>query len=359
MRILCYINTLGRGGAERVLTNLATSFAEENNEVIFVTSYPVEKEYRLDQKIYRINLSNTRINGNAIKRNFRYISKLRSIIKQSKPDICLSFMAEPNFRLLMATKGLKQKKIISIRNDPEREYSGLAAFLAKILFTQADGIVFQTKDAKAWFSTRIQKKSAIIYNKVDDKFYKKCISDYSQCKDIVTVGRLTNQKNHKLLIEAFANIKDEINDDLYIYGDGPLKEQLLNCIRELKIEDRVHLMGISNEIEEQLPKYKLFVLPSDYEGMPNSLMEAMAVGNACISADCPCGGPRELFGEEGEKFLFEVHNVEQLTKLTREMLFDRDKLQRNADLMKARSNNFTGEKIYKNWKEYFEKVYYA
>ena len=235
----------------------------------------------------------------------------------------------------------------------------MTAVLAKILFIQADGIVFQTKDAKAWFSEGIQKKSAIIYNQVDDKFYKNCISDYSLCKDIVTVGRLTNQKNHKLLIEAFANIKDEINDDLYIYGDGPLKEQLLNCIRELKIEDRVHLMGISDSIEEQLPKYKLFVLPSDYEGMPNSLMEAMAVGNACISADCPCGGPRELFGEEGGRFLFEVHNVEQLTKLTREMLFDKDNLKRNANLMKARSHNFTGDKIYKNWKEYFEKVYYA
>ncbi len=356
MRILCYINTLGRGGAERVLANLANCFAKDNNEVIFVTSYPVDKEYQLDHRINRINLSDARIEGNAINRNIKYISTLRRVIKQSKPDISLSFMAEPNFRLLLATKGIKQKKMISVRNDPDREYPGVTAFLAKILFAQADGIVFQTKEAKEWFSKRIQDKSAIIYNQVDDKFYKTHSGDYAQRKDIITVGRLTNQKNHKLLIKAFANIEDEINDDLYIYGDGPLKEQLTNYIQELNIEDRVHLMGISNDLEVQLPKYKLFVLSSDYEGMPNSLMEAMASGIACISTDCPCGGPRELFGEEAKVFLFDVNNDLDLTQMLREMLCDDELAKKNANLMKARSNDFTGEIVYKKWKEYFEKI---
>lgn len=356
MRILCYINTLGRGGAERVLANLATCFAKDNNEVIFVTSYPVDKEYQLDHRINRINLSNIRIEGNAINRNVKYISTLRRIIKQLKPDICLSFMAEPNFRLLLATKGIKQKKIISIRNDPKREYPGVTAYLAKILFVQADGIVFQTQEAKAWFSKRIQNKSAIIYNQVDNKFYNKRIGDYAQRKDIVTVGRLTDQKNHKLLIKAFAIIKDEINEDLYIYGDGPLKEQLLSYIRELKIENRVHLMGIRHDIEEQLPKYKLFILSSDYEGMPNSLMEAMASGIACISTDCPCGGPRELFGEEGEQFLFEVNNAEKLTEKIKEIVCHNNKLIENACLMEIRANSFTGNKVYTEWKNYFEVV---
>ena len=356
MKILFYINSISHGGAERVLVNLANQFSKTGNEVCLVTSLKKEWEYQVGASVHRISLEGeTYKKESFLQQNLKWTKKLRGIIKEQCPDMVISFMAEPNFRAILATMGLKAKCLVSVRNDPDKEYPNLVyRICAKVLYRFADGIVFQTEDAKKWFSASIQKKSQIIYNQVDQKFY-----DYpenTEKKDIVTCGRLVEQKNQELLLNAFSMIAGEVSENLYIYGEGKLREQLENKIQELNLENRVYLPGNITNVEEMLSKAALFVLPSDYEGMPNALMEAMAVGVPCISTDCPCGGPLMLF-ENNSDALVPVGNAEKMAEKMKDFLLNKEKSKEIGAKMKEYSLAFTPERIFKKWDEYVNAVF--
>ena len=210
-KILFYINTLENGGAERAICNTASYFAEHDWKVILLTSYRVEKEYTYSDKIQRVIIEQTRTNDSAIRRNLNRIKAIRKICKDYKIDIAVSFMREPNFRLVLATWGIKTKAVISVRNDPNREYSGtVGKVVGKILLPCADGAVFQTEDAKRWFPKKLQRKAKVIYNVVDSKFFE---TTYCGEHDIITVGRISPQKNHTMLIKAFKKVHDEFPEE--------------------------------------------------------------------------------------------------------------------------------------------------
>lgn len=221
-------------------------------------------------------------------------------------------MAEPNFRSIIASILTKTKVIISVRNMPEKEYMGfLGKIISKYILPVADGCVFQTAEAAKYFKKRLRKKSTIIPNPVDKKFFE--IERDSKFGQIITVGRLTEQKNQKLLIDAFKKVHNRYdNIRLLICGDGEKKIQLEKYIKKNDLEDCIRLCGNVENIEEYLQKAFLFVLPSDYEGMPNALMEAMAVGLPVISTNCPCGGPRGLINNRVNGVLIPVRDEDLL-----------------------------------------------
>jgi UDP-N-acetylglucosamine:LPS N-acetylglucosamine transferase len=162
-KILFYINSIHYGGAERVIVNLANEFSKRNYKVVFVTSFKDNKEYILDESIERITLEENNLKKSFIKKNIFRTLNLRKVYKHHKPNIVISFMAEPNFRAIAASMFLNIKNIISVRNDPNKAYPNiLYRIVARILYPFADGCVFQTDDAKKWFSNSIQKKSKII-----------------------------------------------------------------------------------------------------------------------------------------------------------------------------------------------------
>lgn len=355
MKLLFYINAIHQGGAERVIVNLANQFAEKGDEVTLVTSFEDYWEYPVSDKVTRYSFEQRDFEKEGfLRQNIKWTLKLRNTIKKYNPEVVISFMAEPNFRTILASAGLRVKTIISVRNDPDKEYPNFVyRMLAKILYLFSDGIVFQTEDAKKWFSSSIQRKSRIIYNQVDRKFYG-CLND-GESKAIITCGRLVEQKNQTMLIEAFSRIADIVEENLYIYGEGELRAKLEKQIKDKKLEDRVFLPGDIKNVETILSKAALFVLPSDYEGMPNALMEAMAVGVPCISTDCPCGGPMMLFHNDAE-FLVPVGNVEEMAEKMKNLLLDREKREENGKKMKAYSQYFTPERIFRNWIEYVDEI---
>ncbi len=346
MKVFLYINAIHHGGAERVMVNLAKEYIKFGHEVFLITSFKADWEYEIDAGVKRIILGNN--SGNFIRRNVLLTKRLRHEIRTEKPDIIISFMAEPNFRALVAAIGTKTKNIISIRNDPNREYpSTLFRIAARILYRLADRVVFQTKDAQNWFPKSIQSKSVIIYNPVAEEFYvQKAVHNR---KDIVTTGRLTSQKNHAMLIKSFARIADNIDDNLYIYGHGEMRKELEDLIDKLNLSERVFLPGPVNDVKCAINSAKLFVLSSDYEGMPNSLMEAMALGVPCISTDCPCGGPKMLL--ENEKYLSAVNDCEKMAKKMLAIVMSEEEQQEASEYVKARSKFFWCKTIYNEWNE--------
>ena len=351
-RVYFYINVLGGGGAERVITNLANMLAEDNYDVTMITSYEVEREYILTRNVRRLSLEDKDSQRSRIIRNLSRIFKLRKICKEEKPDILISFMEEPNFRAILATRGLPVKTLVSVRNDPNKEYAGkIGRFVGKVLLPMADGCVFQTGDAQKWFPERLRKKSRIIYNAVKEEFYQ--VERTPVRGEIVTCGRLTEQKNHRLLIDAFAEVqKIHPYATLKIYGEGALREKLQNQIDSLNLNEKVFLMGATNDVAKVLQTADLFVLSSDYEGMPNALMEAMAAGVPCISTDCPCGGPRELFGEDASDKLVPCNDSAQLAEAICNVL----ETTKDGMTEKRHAETFKPDRVNQMWKDYVHDI---
>ena len=364
MKIFFYINNLSRGGAERVVLALAKAFAEKGNDVTVITMYRGCDEYEIPEKVKRISLVDKHLDLLANKRFFKRLIRylmisfigyflLRLFFIKNKPDLLISFLGEANKHALISGFGFNFKKIVSVRNDPSKEYSGfISKLLVKKLFNYADGIVFQTEQAKKWFPVTIQKKSVVIPNPIDERFLGKVYK--GERSGIVSVGRLTEVKNHELLIRAFSDIADKIPDNLEIFGDGPLKNKLELLIKELGLQNRVFLRGLVSDIPNAIRKSKLFVLPSNYEGMPNALMEAMALGIPCIATDCPCGGPRYLLGEKPQ-CLIQVNNKYELSKAILEAIDEKiSKEMSNYAIQK--SFKFSINKIINLWFDYWKSL---
>lgn len=354
--LLFYINAINGGGAERVIIQLAHHFSLVGYKTILVTSFVDRNfEYEVPGNVIRISIEQDEIHRSRISRNYHRIIELRKIIKQYNPSAVISFMAEPNFRALIATSGLKTKNIVSVRNDPNREYSGKLGYLVgKLLLQKADGCVFQTEDARQWFPTSLQKKSKIIMNDVKEEFF---LVERQNVNDIVVVGRLNEQKNHRLVIDAFSKIANRYpHIKLSIYGEGDLREELSTRIQLLGMESQILLKGAVDDVASVLKYAKLFVLSSDYEGMPNCLMEALAAGVPCISTDCPCGGPKMLIKNGYNGLLVPINDEDAMSDAMEQLLSDTtfaEKLGANA---KQKANDYRPEIVFNQWKGYIESI---
>lgn len=357
-KIVLYIDTMNRGGAQRVMINLATYLANEGVKTILVTDFPYDgksPQYSVPIQIERRYLRDS-LSGNILVKNIERIRKLRKIVKRERPEVILSFLGRPNITMLLATSGLQIRKVVSVRNDPHKEY-GNTRFKKKLfgnMFKKADGVVFQTKDAADYFPLSVKEKSLIIFNPIDKKFFQ--TERNTATHNIVTVGRLERQKNHKLLIKAFSRIANDIPDEnLLIYGSGPLKKELEQYVEDLNLKDRVFFKGNISNVEEELAKTSLFVLASDWEGLPNALMEAMAVGVPVISTDCSCGGPRSLIKSDSEGILVPCGDVEAMASAMIKVMNDRSVQIRMSRNERKRSEDFYPEIIFRQWMEFLFK----
>ncbi len=383
-KILFHINSLGKGGAERVVSLLADEFVKNGTEVIIATEWHCEDEYELHPKVKRIHagLQETQESASRLQKQWFRILNLRKVIRQEKPDVVLSFCVKANYRAMMATLGMKIPVIVSVRNDPKIDYIGKKnTLLNKLFLNRAAGCVFQTEEAKEFFDEKLQKKAVIICNPVNEKYLQ--AKRKEPVKKIVCVGRLVAQKNQMLLVQAFEKILEKYPDyHLYLYGDGSddeCKEELLLYVKKkqafpssetkiggeenpqkkkgsLSLEERIHFMGLSSTLETQLADAAMFVLPSNYEGMPNALMEAMALGLPVISTDCPCGGSRYWITPEVTGQLVPVGDKEAMEKAMEFYILNPKKAREYGQKARERLQEATVEKVFLQWKEYIRQT---
>ena len=360
MKLVFYIDMMIRTGAQRVMGILVNNLITDN-EIILINDFCLDEsipQYIIDERVQRIYLQ-ARNEGHVISKNLTRIKKLRSIIRNELPDVVISFLGRTNQRMLLSTIGLKTCKIVSVRNDPYKEYGEnfIKRFIANLLFLSANGCVFQTDTAKQYFWKRIQEKSTIIYNPIEDIFFSTERKNING-KIIVTFGRIEKQKNHRLLIDAFKIIARYYNDtELFIYGDGQLKHSLEEyCASDKEISDKVHFPGNVSNVNEILSKASLFVLSSDYEGMPNALMESMAVGVPVVSTDCPCGGPKVLIRNETEGILVPCGDKNSLANAIRKLFDDKNLYMIVQENSKIRAQGFRIYNIIQQWLEYIYSV---
>lgn len=352
-KAILYIDSMQRGGAQRVMSVLSKFLSDRGIYTILVNDIiPDERkaEYSIDFRVHRVFLDKNRKLGR--NKNIARVIGLRRLVKEENPDVILSFMGPPNYRMLLATIGMRCRKVISVRNDPYREYgTGLKKWIAGFIFRFADGCVFQTEQASEYFPAAVRKKGRIILNPVDSSFFNTVWK--GEDKTILSVGRLYPQKNHVLLLNAFAQVhKKHPKYELKICGKGSEENNLKELASELGIDSFVSFMGEVGNVKDELKHSSCFVLSSDYEGLPNALMEAMAVGIPVISTDCPCGGPHTLIRHNENGILVPCGDVNGLADAIEEVISNKEKRMRLGQYGKESAAHFRTETVMGEWLEY-------
>lgn len=355
MHIAMLIGSLTKGGAERVMVNLADYFISRGYMVTMVTQYEKENEYALNEKVKRIisDISEQETTNSRIINFKRRFFKLRNIWQQEKPDVILSFIGKNNMMALLTTRFLKIPVAVSVRAEPSLEYyNRWMRFMARNLFKKADGIILQTAECFDFFPPKVQKKSVIMKNPVSKSFFRKRYTGKRE-KTIVAVGRVDENKNHEMLIRAFAGIAKEFPDyRVMIYGEGDKREALKDLISKWGLEKQIFLPGSMDNIADGIYKTRVFVLPSNTEGVPNTLIEAMLMGLTVISTDCPCGGPAALIEDGVNGMLIPVGSVEILQEKLRFLLKNlqiADKIGENAAKI---AEVYEPERVFGEWEKF-------
>lgn len=309
MKIFLIIPTLRQGGAERVMSELANEFIKHNHEVHLILLVKSELFYTLNSKIEITNFGFEN-KGTFVKifSEVKTFQSFRRLLKKERPDVVLSFMDKYNVFTILASRFLNLKVFVSDRGNPKKIISSYIHFLKKRTYKYADGIVAQTNLAKTILEKATQNHNIkVISNPV------KIIQKYPLIKRekiIINVGRLVPEKGQSYLIEAFSRIEDP-SWRLIILGEGPLRQNLQDQVKTLKIANRVSIPGAVLNVDEWLAKASIFAFPSISEGFPNALVEAMAAGLPCVSFDCDAG-PRDIIENGKNGFLVPNKDVKQL-----------------------------------------------
>lgn len=294
-KIVFVIRHLYGGGAERVTAALANELCRNTDyEVhIIIFSRGESSEYFLDDRV-RCHSMEIQSSGR-IKEIISRCEYLRKTIDSIDPYCVISLDGIRSIMLTVAAvTGRRRLLVLSERNDPRSHPSSKTLRLLRLFaYSVCNGIVFQTNEAKEFFPEFIQKKSVVICNPITSKLP----SPHKGKRDcrIVNFCRLVPQKNLDLLIDSFSDICDSFAEySLHIYGEGEERERLEQKIKQMNLENRIVLHGYSNNIYEEINSAALFVSSSNYEGISNSMLEAIALGIPTICTDCPAGGARDV-----------------------------------------------------------------
>ena len=356
MKITIYIGGLTGGGAERVCCNLSSYLVEKGHEVTMLTvSKPNEMSYSIDPRVNLESLeTKTRIKSGSLRVIVKQL-KLFSFIRKNDTDVYIVMLPKTIKSLMTFHRFAKAPIIFSERANPASYDDKTQRFL-KSAAKKADGIVFQTEHTKEWYASYIGHKSVVIPNAINPDFIRPVYSGERE-KCIVTAGRLSNQKNHKLLIDAFAVVSPQYPEySLKIYGKGPLEQELKAYVRAIGVSEKIRFMGYVSNMPEHLEKATMFVLSSDFEGMPNALMEAMAIGLPCISTNCPAGGSAFLINDGENGLLVPVNDKDAMVAAIQRILSDdmlAESIGHNAHKI---IDKLSPENIYSQWEIFIKKV---
>jgi len=303
--LICITNIEIGGGAEKVAVTLGNEFLKRGIDTTLLTFYTIDNEHTFNGKRVSMHEATPASVLGKLPRAFIRIWKVKQVCKQEGIDIVFSFLEESNYYVLLSKILLLNRTpmIVSVRNDL-RNYNWLYRLLIRFLYPWAEKVVAVTKGVQQQLREEFSlKNTTTIYNSIDMGLVKQKSSEplpaeYSWLKErhplCISIGRLTQQKGQWHMIRAFVKVKKQVPAaSLIILGEGPYREKLQKLIRDCGLEDSVFLLGKQNNVYHFLAQADVFVFSSIWEGMPNTLLEALSVGLPIVAADCG-GGPREI-----------------------------------------------------------------
>lgn len=318
--------SMNKGGAERVVANLANYFDNQGDKVILFLFSESEPMYKLNANIEIKHLTQKRENNASLPKkisyNIRLIRVLRKHLKDSKCEVIFCMASDNVYRAVFAGRGIT-KVIGTERTNPYRAFSKSRLFMNKCFYRLSDGYVFQTRGAKKCYGN----KGSIIGNPVMIDV-KSIEWDNRKKNAFCAVGRLADTKNYPHMIRIFEKLHCLDNSfTLDIYGTGEAEEKLRKMIEEMDGQEYIKLKGNVENVYDCLAEYQFFLICSIYEGLPNALMEAMLCGCVCISTDFDFG-PSELIRNGINGFIIPENDTEALANLMKQILKDKVLLNR-------------------------------
>ncbi|MBR6125938.1 glycosyltransferase [Candidatus Saccharibacteria bacterium] len=347
MKLLMVMKKLRYSGAYKMFMWVAKALADRGFEVtVFTYMQNLVTELPPNIKWIQVDLEN--------KGFISHLFAVRKVVRNVKPDCVVSFLLDANILNMLACLGTKSRSVVCERNDPFKP-KYYAMKIAKPLFRLADGAVYQLPKV-AQFYSNIKAPTAVIPNPVlcDSKIQIKPFAERE--KAIVTLGRIDIfQKRHDILVRAFAKFSKMHPDyKLMIYGDGPDEKKINDLIANLNIVDNAILGGVAKNPQEVIKNASFFVMTSDFEGIPNALIEAMSIGLPCISTDCRPGGAALLIDNMKNGILVPPHNVDDLAKQMSYLVEHPTEADAMGTDAKKIVNKFAEDKIAQMWCDYLK-----
>lgn len=365
------------GGADRVVTEKANYLADKRgHEVYIITDSQNNRQpiFPLSDKVKHIDLNinfDKQYHHGLVIRAYYYFSLMRlykkrlgKLLDEIKADIVITTLGRDldfltklndgskkvgeshiakqytrNFHLMEA-RGFPYKQIAQYwRRKQEKAVKKLDAF-----------VVLTQYDAESWKKIKV---ANIIPNSLP--FYTAESSSLDK-KQIITVGRLSEQKGFDLLVSAWSYIaKKHPNWEIHLYGEGELENELKKSITQNGIEDSFIIHKPVKNIKEKYLESSIYVMSSRFEGFGMVLIEAMACGVPCISFDCP-HGPSYIIEDGEDGILVENGNVEQLAEAISTLITDTDKRVAMGKAAKQNVLRYSQENIMKQWESLFYKL---
>ena len=289
--VIFVTGSLADGGAEKVMSILASGCAELGADVTLVVLRPKKIVYPVSDKVKIVQFTD---DGKLA--TIKRIRKLHRVLKESAAEVVIPFLPIISLYTMIANIGLRKKVIMSERADPRAQFNNLPwkdkignFFMRKCgLFSLAD-----------W--------NPLDIDKLPERY------DGEREKRIVAAGRFSEEKNFALLIDGFATFHESFPDyTLTIYGEGALRKDYEMQIQELGLGGSVKLPGFASNLPEEINKAAMYISTSNHEGISNSMLEALGMGIPTIVTDCPVGGSKMFVHTGDNGVLIQMENKNDL-----------------------------------------------
>lgn len=365
-KILLYSTIFSSGGAERFILDLVNNINLKKFKIVLVIARKNKSSY---EKFLKVNKNIKYINlGFPDDKDYLIYQELSKVIEKEKPDICFSPGIFTNFILLDSLNEINYKGKIVIRESNYISTRNLPKDVCQkfLEYNRCDKIVSLTSGMRKDISRYgVDKSKIIIINNIVDINYiqkesKKKVHNQEfsaiENRKIIHIGRLEEQKNQKLLLDAFKLVLNKINDvELVIIGEGSKEKELKDYVKDLGLSNNVHFLGFQNNPYYFIKNSNLLVLSSLYEGLPHTLLETMALRVPIISTDCKTG-PKDIFKRNKYGYLVKNNDAKALSNKMMELLSNDKKLNKKIDRAYKRVFEYDVNCVIKQYENLFVEV---
>lgn len=385
-KVLFFIDSLGGGGAERVVSVLSARLAKKGYDMDVVMLYNRPVMYHIPDGInliYAEDMPVTTTYGRVVRRAFecwnffrgrlyipalrrlgcknypkwnetafyfyaRYAMPYREFLKKNPGSTAFGFLIRSNISLLMAARGTGVRTVFCERNNPVRpDMPRNILSLRDRLCRRCDGAVFQTEEERAYYK-RLSGPAAVIPNPLKEGL--PAPYEGERRREIVNFCRLNKQKNIPLLIEAFTMLRrDHPEYTVRIYGRGEEKENLIALVQAKHLEQCVFFEDFAPDVHERIKDSAMYVCTSDFEGLSNSMLEAMAIGLPCVCTDCAGGGAGMMIRDHENGLLVPVGDARAVYLGMKEIIENPDLGEKLSVAAAAVREQLSVDKIVDRW----------
>lgn len=350
-KVMMVIPSLSVGGAEKMAIDIAAHVDRSLIDVTVVSLYPY-RETVLSEYAKKAGLNVIYLNkksGSILS----VVRELKQTIKKIKPDVIHTHLYVAPYVLLAA--GRKILKYHTVHNVAEKEATGFLRLMMKwaYKFGGFTPVAISPYCADTFGAVYKRPSNTIptVINGIDISRFRQVRTEHTIVK-LINVGRFNPQKNQKLLIKVFAEIHRQCpNTVLEIVGDGYLRSELEDAVRANKLENVVIMQGESDLISEKLGGSDIFVLSSDYEGLPVSVLEAMASGLPIVTTKA--GGVVDIVKDGVNGMIVPVGDIDALTRAVVTLVNDKEKRKSMGEASKKIAEAFSIEECAKKYQELY------